>query len=160
MLGMVSQRTDMKFLSVSWFNYVDLFSFINEKACSQMSVVLKKHAQTVSFCQRLGYLSLRTHLLKLSKSSSLNLDLSSSLQYWPISFICKVDSVFSHDISKWLKNVLNNPQSTICLQMNAVAVQHVSHPDHYSSCIVEIFSGSLENDKYYYSKAVNEILIV
>jgi hypothetical protein len=61
MLAVVSRRIDTIFSSVSHFRCVDLFSFINEKASSQMKVVLNKFSQTAAFWRTFGYLSSGRH---------------------------------------------------------------------------------------------------
>jgi hypothetical protein len=53
-----------------------------------------------------------------------------------------------------LPNDLNVPLSLLEL-FNESGV-----PITKSNCIVEIFSGSLESDKFYYPKAVNETMII
>jgi hypothetical protein len=58
MLVVVSRSTDVRFSCVGHFHWVDLFSFIGEKVCSQMQVLPNKSAQTVTFCCKFGYLSL------------------------------------------------------------------------------------------------------
>jgi len=64
--------------------------------------------------------------------------------------------VTSYDASKGFCPY-QSPQ--ICLQVIAGVVQCVWHTNHYSSCIAEIVSGSLESDKCCYSKAMNEMII-